>query len=207
MLRAYCTELGRDWEEGLPWMLLAAREVVQVSIGFSPNELVFGHSVRGPLAVLRNGCHQSEPLHNLVDYINGFRHRLFMAARLARLRLKESQKKMKSVFDRKARQRQFSPRDQIMFLLPVVGSPFQAHFSGPDTVERQVSEQDDLISLPKGGKRLCHINLLKPYYARMSACPCSNEVPEIRIVCEYRSLFSNREKEERPIDQGVLQVR
>lgn len=27
MLRAYCTELGRDWEEGLPWLLLAAREL------------------------------------------------------------------------------------------------------------------------------------------------------------------------------------
>lgn len=83
--------------------------------------------------------------------LNGFRHRLFMAAKLARLRLRESQKKLKSVLDRKARQRQFSP----MFLLPVVGSPFQAHFSSPGTVDRQVSEQDYLISLLKGGKRLC----------------------------------------------------
>lgn len=26
LLRAYCTELSRDWEQGLPWLLLAARE-------------------------------------------------------------------------------------------------------------------------------------------------------------------------------------
>ena len=51
-LRAYCTERDRDWEEGLPWLLLAAREVCQDSTGFSPNDLVFGHKVRGPLAVL-----------------------------------------------------------------------------------------------------------------------------------------------------------
>lgn len=39
------------WEEGL---LLAAREVCQDSLGFSPNDLVFGHRVRGPLAVLQD---------------------------------------------------------------------------------------------------------------------------------------------------------
>ena len=25
LLRSYCTEMGRDWEEGLPWMLMAVR--------------------------------------------------------------------------------------------------------------------------------------------------------------------------------------
>ncbi len=33
-------------------MLLAIREVVKESTGFSPNELVFGHTVRGPIALL-----------------------------------------------------------------------------------------------------------------------------------------------------------
>lgn len=81
---------------------------------------------------------------------------------MAKLTLKKSQKKMKFVFDRKACQRQFSRRDQVMFLLPVVGSPFQARFSGPGTVKRKVSEQDYFFSMPEGGTRLCHINLLKP---------------------------------------------
>ncbi len=29
LLQAYCVQLDQDWEEGLPWMMLAAREVVQ----------------------------------------------------------------------------------------------------------------------------------------------------------------------------------
>ena len=37
LLRSYCVELESDWEEGLPWLLLAIREVVQESTGFSPN--------------------------------------------------------------------------------------------------------------------------------------------------------------------------
>lgn len=51
LLRTDCTEMMKDWEEGLPWLLLAAREVIQESLGFSPNDLVFGHKIRGPLAL------------------------------------------------------------------------------------------------------------------------------------------------------------
>lgn len=47
LVRAYYTELKSDWEEGFPWLLLAAREVVQESTGFSPYELVFAHIVYG----------------------------------------------------------------------------------------------------------------------------------------------------------------
>ena len=45
LLRAFCNELGKDWEEGLPLLILAAREVTLESIGFSPIDLVFAHSV------------------------------------------------------------------------------------------------------------------------------------------------------------------
>ena len=48
-----CLEFKRDWDEGIPFALYAVREVVQESLGFSPSELVFGHTIRGPLKVLR----------------------------------------------------------------------------------------------------------------------------------------------------------
>lgn len=64
LLRSYCVELNEDWEEGLLRLLLAAREVVQE-----------GHSVRGPLTVLRDAVASSTELpSNLIDYVNGFRH-------------------------------------------------------------------------------------------------------------------------------------
>jgi len=103
LLRSYCVELNQDWEEGLPWLLLAAREAVQDSTGFSPNELVFGHSVRGPLAVLRDAvAPSSEPPSNLIDFVNGFRHRLYSAGEMAKVKLSLSQGKMKRLYDRRA---------------------------------------------------------------------------------------------------------
>ena len=53
MLRKYCMDTKNNWEEGVPFVLFAAREVVQESTGFSPAELVFGHTVRGPLKILK----------------------------------------------------------------------------------------------------------------------------------------------------------
>lgn len=36
-------------------MVLAAREVVEETMGFSPNDLVLGHKVWGPLSIFQDG--------------------------------------------------------------------------------------------------------------------------------------------------------
>ena len=46
MMKIYCFETEKDWDEGIHLLLFAARESVQESLGFSPVELVFGHTKR-----------------------------------------------------------------------------------------------------------------------------------------------------------------
>lgn len=53
MLRAYCLEFNKDWDEGVHLLLFAVCEVVQESLGFSPAELVFAHTIRGPIKLLK----------------------------------------------------------------------------------------------------------------------------------------------------------
>lgn len=95
MLRAYCVQLRGDWEEGLPWLLLAAKEVVQESTGFSPNDLVFGHIVRGPLALLRDNWRETESPWNLLEYVHGIRYRLYKDQEVAKCKLAGAQSYMK----------------------------------------------------------------------------------------------------------------
>ena len=38
-MHVQCTELDWDWEEELPWLMLAVREAIQESKGFSLNAL------------------------------------------------------------------------------------------------------------------------------------------------------------------------
>ena len=46
MIRNFCFENEKDWDEGVSLLMFAARESIQESLGFSPFELVFGHTVR-----------------------------------------------------------------------------------------------------------------------------------------------------------------
>lgn len=118
LLRAYCTELDRDGE-GLPWLLLAAREVAQESKGFSLNDLFFGHAARGSLAVLQDTWGTVEPPLNLLDYVNGVRNRLCSAAEMAKEKLERAQVKIKHIYDCRSERRQFSSGDQVLALLPI----------------------------------------------------------------------------------------
>ncbi|KAL0157392.1 hypothetical protein M9458_048638, partial [Cirrhinus mrigala] len=77
MLHAFCMETGKDWDEGLPLLMFAVRETVQESLGFSPAELVFGHTVRGPLYLLREQLLLEKELPVTVcDFVAQMRQRL-----------------------------------------------------------------------------------------------------------------------------------
>ncbi len=60
-------------------MILATGEIVQESMGFSPNDLVFGHKVRGLLSVFQEAGKVAEPPQNLASYVLGFKNRLIQA--------------------------------------------------------------------------------------------------------------------------------
>lgn len=103
MLRAYCLEFERGWDEGVPLLLFPIRDVTQESTDFSSAELVFGHTVRGPLKFLKERwlANDSSPTTNLLDYVIEFRCKLSRACKLARENLCVSQRKMKKWYDSK----------------------------------------------------------------------------------------------------------
>ena len=95
MIRIYCLDNDRDWDEGISLLLLAVRGSVQESLGFSPFELVFGHSVCGPLKLLKeNWLSENTESLNLLDYVSEFRSKLKKACELAQQNLKNSQSKV-----------------------------------------------------------------------------------------------------------------
>ena len=169
MLKSFCLEFERDWDEGVPLALFAVREVVQESLGFSPSELVFGHTVRGPLKLLQESFLTETKEHrDLSDYVSKMRYRLGRACQLAKENLGLCQKRMKLRYDRKAVSRQFKPGDLVLVLVPVMGSALQPRYSGPYRVERRVNDLNYVVSTPDRRRKetRCHINLLKAYWAR-----------------------------------------
>lgn len=168
MLRTYCLEFDKDWEEGIHMQMFTIREVVQESLGFRPAELVFAHTIRGPLKILRERwlCEGTEQ--NLPDYVSKFRLRLRRACEMATGNLEAVQARMKGLFDRWAKGRKFQPGDKVLVLLQIPGSSLQARYCRAYLVQKKVGDGDYLVATPdrRRRSRLCHINMLKPYYER-----------------------------------------
>ena len=168
MMRMFCFENEKDWDEGIPLLLFAARESVQESLGFSPFELVFGHQVRGPLSLVSEQWQDKDVKIGLLDYVVKFKERLRKTWEIARTQLGESQKRMKTWYDKKSRYRNFKPGDKVLVLFPIQSDPLHARFHGPYVIERKVGELDYLVKTPDRRKpnQLCHVNMLKAYVER-----------------------------------------
>ena len=128
VLHKYVMESGRDWDEGVPLALFAVRGVVQESLGFSPAELLFGHTVRGPLGVLRDQLMGESPPNqqNVLTYVSRFRERQHGACSIAKENLCTAQRGMKQQFDRKALPRSLQPGGLVLVLLPIPGNCMSA---------------------------------------------------------------------------------
>ncbi|XP_077940982.1 uncharacterized protein LOC144385285 isoform X1 [Gasterosteus aculeatus] len=193
-LRKYCTETGKEWDDGVPLVLFAVREARQDSLGFSPAELVFGHDVRGPLKMLKEEFLDRglSAKTNVLELVSRTRERLRDACNTAKEALSLSQKKMKKRFDTKAVVRRFLPGDKVLVLFPIHGTTLSARFSGPYVIKGKLNETNYILYTPERRRktRVCHINMLKPYLCRVEPKATTPDDPVAKVPTEQVSLVT-----------------
>ena len=106
MIRSHCFDTEKDWHEGIHLLWFTVTESVQKSLGLSPFELVFGHTLRGPLKLMKEKLlSKDENSLNLLQYVSDFTDRLSKACESARTNLlKSAQRKMKPWYDENAKE-------------------------------------------------------------------------------------------------------
>ena len=105
MLKKLVDEGSIDWDEYIPYVLFAYREVPSETTGFSPYELVYGWPVRGPLGLLKEiwaGNEESEQ--NLIQYIVDIKEKFSRVTELAHQKKTEMQTNQKTWYDKTARE-------------------------------------------------------------------------------------------------------
>ena len=168
MLKRMCEERPKDWDRYLPALLFAYREVPQDSLGFSPFEMLYGRSVRGPMMLLREiwaGCDVQDEVRSTYQYVLELRDRLEETCILAQEALRKSKIRQKFYYDKKARNRSFKAGDQVLLLLPTDNNKLIMHWKGPFTVLDRVAHNDYRIDI-NGKSRVFHANMLKLYICR-----------------------------------------
>ena len=171
MLRKFVNDSGTDWDQWLPYLLFAYREVPQASTGFSPFELVYGHEVRGPLFLLREiwegESRRGEPV-NVLSHVMQMRERLEKMGTLAQSHMADAQRNQKFWYDQSARQRTFIPGQKVLVLLPSEDSKLLAKWQGPFEVLKKLGPTTYQLATPGQAHptRVLHINLLKEWVQR-----------------------------------------
>jgi hypothetical protein len=164
MLRKMTSKNQKDWDELLPYILFAYREIPQELTGFSPFELLYGHCIRGPLDVLKE-VWSGEEMENTMaaSHVITMRERL---QDMTEANLTKAQKKQKRLYDEKARPRSLNPGDKMLVLIPARRSKLQLEWAGPYKVTRQVTPVDYEVETPGRckEKKIYHVNLLKKWH-------------------------------------------
>lgn len=145
---------------------LSAGKIVQKSLGFIPFELLFGHQVRRPLALLSEQW-TKETHGNQLDYVLNFKTRLHRACAVVQEKLVSTQGKMKTWYDHKARASTFGPGNKVLVVFRLQANPLQALFHGNYEIQSKVNDLNYIVSTPdrRKARQLCHI-MLKPYHDR-----------------------------------------
>jgi len=173
MIRALTDKFHNDWDECLLWILFAYREIPVETVGFSPFELTFGHHVYGPLGMLKSTSLRNEQSlenarPNVVQFMLNMRDKLAACQGLALEAAEQAQTKQKLWYDRKSRDRTLEVGQRVLVLLPMQGKPLEPKYQGPFTIIDKVGPVDNIIAThtKRRVKRLCHVNMLKPYVER-----------------------------------------
>ena len=137
MMRIYCFETEEDGDEGSHLRLSAAAESVQESLGFSPFELVFEHTVRGPLKLLKKKLlSSSTESTNLLQYDSDFCSKRFRACELTKANLSPFEMPLKENYDVDAVERDFKSGEKALALLPVPRNKLSCRLFGPYVTQK-----------------------------------------------------------------------
>ena len=168
MLKKLCAEQPRMWHHYINALLFAYREVPQESTGFSPFELLYGRTVRGPMYILKELWTkeiETPEVKNSYQYVFELREKLEDTLALAKGELEKAQSKAKHYYDRRTKPSTLSEGDKVLVLLPTDNNKLLMQWKGPFVIEQTVGLNNYKIKV-KGKLKTYHANLLKKYIDR-----------------------------------------
>ena len=174
MLKRMAAEQPKEWPRFIAPLLFAYREAPQSSTKFSPFELVYGRSVRGPLQMVRELWDDDVPdpdVKTTYQYVVELGDRLRETCNLAKEELLKARDVQKAYYDRKCKLRKFSVGDKCLVLLPTASNKLLAQWKGPYEVLEKVNDLNYRLMVDGQPKRF-HINMLKQYFQPETAAGC-----------------------------------
>ncbi|XP_069972229.1 uncharacterized protein [Penaeus vannamei] len=155
-LAKYCEEDQHDWDEWVPYMLMAYHAVEHEAMGFTPSRLMFGREICLPVYLAtRKPLDEGLPVSH-TKYVWTLQCRIEETRHRTIQHLKIAGQAMGRWYNEQARDAVYSPGDQVWFHNPCKRpgkSPkLQSPWEGPYTVVERISAVTYRIT-PAGSSR------------------------------------------------------
>jgi hypothetical protein len=166
MLKSFAYQHPEEWEDHLPYLMMAYRCSPHASTHCSANLLTFGEEIRCPVdvAFAPPGRPESQPRcpQELVEWIRASRRRAF---RFAQQHLKESANRAKRYYDRQTFPREFEVGQFVwVFNPPRCTNKCSVPWEGPYLIIKKYSNVNYVVqSSPTSRKITLHIDHMKQY--------------------------------------------
>lgn len=167
MLRKAIDKDGRNWDQLLPYLLFAVREVPQSSTGFSPFDLLYSHKPRGLLDIAKETWEEQPcPHRTVIEHVGAMQDRMAAVVPIMKEHMEKAQRDQSAAYNRAAQPREFKPGDRVLVLVPTVECKFLATWQRPFEVIEKVGEVNYKVRQPgkRKSEQIFHINLLKKWH-------------------------------------------
>ena len=207
MLRTLVDDNQRNWDELLPYVLMAYRSVDHETTGCTPNYLMLGREVSTPLDI----SHEMPTSIKAIpqnQWAWELKEKLETAHTLVRKQTSQSMKRQKSIHDRKLSWQKFSPGDHVYVYFPryqTGQSPKLTQFwKGPFRVGDKVSDLTYEVNCGQKGKpQVIHVDRMRlKVRQHLSGESADNEIAgskgseseSVEEVVEFEQLTPKSEK-------------
>ncbi|KAK3088175.1 hypothetical protein FSP39_015678 [Pinctada imbricata] len=165
MLKVFVNKQRNDWDDYLPYMLMAYRSTIQESTKCTPNLLMFGREINLPLDLMVGGPPNFSDDFCPVEYVEWLKHSLTIVFEFANENLVHSAKRQKRYYDRNIKHREFHSGDFVWrWHPPSANVKLGLGWTGPFKVNRKCSDVTYQIQkLPDSSPIVVHVDHLKPY--------------------------------------------
>jgi len=163
LLTKVSAEKPKDWHRYLGPLMFAVRDTPQDSIGFTPFELLYGHKVRTPMALLKRiwtDEDEDPEVKTLYQYVVDLRDRVEETCKMAKEELAKVQVRNQKYYNRRTRDMKLQVGDSVLLLLPTERNKLTLVWRGPYKVVGIVGDFDYRVEVSPDKVKTYHINML-----------------------------------------------
>ena len=178
ILAHVCKDHPKQWHKVLPLVLWCIREARSEVLGVSPYMMLLGRAPSNPLKLIKESWTGENQIPSTVgksvsEYLSELQTKLKDIHDFAESHAAVEQQRYVNQYNKKARQKEFQLRQQVIVLIPDSTNKLLKKWQGPATIVEKKSNSY-LIELDHGQRRWLHANLLRPYHPRVDQAVINN---------------------------------